>query len=219
MHMLRKLVRRVLYFLVGLAVVGGILFAFGLRVVFEGGGGLYLAFTKSAEKHAAEIEKHREAQRAQGPPPAPAPVRLDPATASPVASPTAAKPSPAAIKPSTYWTNFRGPDRNGHYRQQRVRTDWRGPLAPLWKQPVGGGYASFVIAEGRAFTIEQRGARELAAAYDLVTGRELWTSAWNWRVSGRFSPSRRRGWSVSRLRMERCSGNFRGGRRTLRRSR
>jgi outer membrane protein assembly factor BamB len=52
-------------------------------------------------------------------------------------------------------------------------------LIPLWKQPVGGGYSSFVIAEGRAFTVEQRGNRELAAAYDVATGRELWTTAWD----------------------------------------
>jgi outer membrane protein assembly factor BamB len=80
---------------------------------------------------------------------------------------------------SSYWTNFRGPDRDGHYRQQPVRTDWGPALQPLWKQPVGGGFASFVIADGRAFTIEQRRDRELAAAYDLVTGRELWTNAWD----------------------------------------
>ena len=51
-------------------------------------------------------------------------------------------------------------------------------LKPIWKQPIGGGYASFVVAGGRAFTIEQRGANEVAAAYDLATGRELWTNAW-----------------------------------------
>lgn len=65
-----------------------------------------------------------------------------------------------------------------------MRTDWGGPLTPLWKQPIGGGYGSFVIAGGRAFTIEQRGGRELAAAYDLETGRELWTSAWDGQFEG-----------------------------------
>jgi outer membrane protein assembly factor BamB len=48
----------------------------------------------------------------------------------------------------------------------------------LWKEPVGGGYASFVIVGGRAFTIEQRGGEEVAAAYDVATGRELWTNRW-----------------------------------------
>jgi outer membrane protein assembly factor BamB len=48
----------------------------------------------------------------------------------------------------------------------------------VWKQPVGGGYASFVIARGRAFTIEQRDTQEVVAAYDVATGRQLWTAAW-----------------------------------------
>jgi outer membrane protein assembly factor BamB len=51
-------------------------------------------------------------------------------------------------------------------------------LKPLWKQPVGGGYASFVVAGGVAFTIEQRRGNEVVAAYDLRSGRELWTHAW-----------------------------------------
>ena len=65
--MLRKLARRVSLLLVGLAVIGGILYAAGLRIVQYGGGGIGFAFTKSLEKRAAEIEKHREAQRAQAP--------------------------------------------------------------------------------------------------------------------------------------------------------
>ena len=175
--MLRKLARGVFFLLVGVAVIGGALYAAGLRIVQYGGGGISFAFTRSVEKRAAEIEKHREAQRAQAAPPPPA--QPAPPSSAPSAAATAEKPSPAAVSASTYWTNFRGRDRDGHYRQQPVRTDWGGALTPLWKQPVGGGFASFVVAGGRAFTIEQRGIREVAAAYDLVTGRELWTTAWN----------------------------------------
>ena len=36
----------------------------------------------------------------------------------------------------------------------------------------------FAIAHGRAFTIEQRRDQEVVAAYDLSTGRELWTNSW-----------------------------------------
>ena len=104
--------------------------------------------------------------------------KQDPA-AAPRAAPSADKAPTAAVLKSTYWTSFRGPVRDGYYRQQPVRTDWGSALTPLWKQPVGSGFASFVTAEGRAFTIEQRGRREAAAAYDLLTGRELWTSAWD----------------------------------------
>lgn len=79
-----------------------------------------------------------------------------------------------------YWTDFRGPNRDGNYAELTIQTKWPAAGLPqLWKQPVGGGYASFVIAEGRAFTIEQRRAQEVVAAYDVETGRELWTHGWN----------------------------------------
>jgi len=215
--MLRKRARRVWFVLVALVIAGGILYAAGLRIVRYGGGGIGVAFTKSADQRAAEIEKHREAQRAQGPPPVPA--QPDAPAAAPSASPSADKPTPAADKPSpvavtasSYWTGFRGPDRDGHYRQPPVRIDWGGGLTPLWKQPIGGGFASFVIAEGRAFTIEQRGGRELAAAYDLATGRELWTTGWDalFRSSmGGDGPRATPAWQDGRVYVLGASGEFR----------
>src|SRR5688500_12343189 len=159
------------------------LYAIGMRVVLDGGGMPRLAFVASADEHAEEIARHREAQKAQGPPPPPAaPAPLSQETAEP---PAAVDPSTEVDLPATpsaaaaYWTDFRGPARDGHYRERPIRTDWSpsGP-PPLWKQPVGGGYASFVVAGGHAFTIEQRGSQEVVAAYDVRTGRELWTNAW-----------------------------------------
>jgi len=77
------------------------------------------------------------------------------------------------------WSGFRGPDRDGVYRETPVITSWPAAgLKPLWKQPVGLGYASFAIGRGRAFTIEQRRNEEVVAAYDVATGRELWTNRW-----------------------------------------
>ena len=74
-----------------------------------------------------------------------------------------------------YWTDFRGPNRDGHYTEKPILTNWpTGGLRKLWSQPIGGGYASFVVADGRAFTIEQRRDDEAVTAYDLATGRELW---------------------------------------------
>lgn len=78
------------------------------------------------------------------------------------------------VMAGSYWNGFRGPNRDGHYQQ--------GPFWPnlrlLWKQPVGGGYASFACGDGRAFTIEQRRQKEVATAYDIETGRELWAHPW-----------------------------------------
>jgi outer membrane protein assembly factor BamB len=80
---------------------------------------------------------------------------------------------------SRYWTGFRGPGTAGRYDEVPVSTDWpaEGP-ALLWKQPIGEGWSSFAVADGVAFTLEKRRKQELVAAYDVESGRELWTLAW-----------------------------------------
>ena len=83
--------------------------------------------------------------------------------------------------PMASWPGFRGAERDGVYRDP-IRTSWDG-LTPMWKKPAGGGRASFAVADGRAFTIEQRKQQEVVVAYDVMTGRELWTNGWNERFS------------------------------------
>lgn len=76
---------------------------------------------------------------------------------------------------SSYWNGFRGPKRDGVYTEQPISTNWpTDGFSPLWKQPCGSGYASFAIAEGLAFTIEQRRDQEVVTAYDVDTGIEVW---------------------------------------------
>jgi outer membrane protein assembly factor BamB len=136
---------------------------------------------KSLTEQAAAIAAHREAQRA-APAVAPAvsPIATPSATPSitPADAPAAAPPAAPAIAWTAGWSGFRGARRDGHYSAGPIRTDWT-TLQPLWRQPVGGGHSSFVAADGRAFTIEQRGTQEVAVAYDVLTGRELWTNAWD----------------------------------------
>ena len=129
------------------------------------------------EAHYAELEKHRQNQAQQAPSTAPAA-----ASPSPQAS-VAASPGQVAAPPAVarnYWTNFRGPKRDGKYEETAVSTSWPANGLPvLWKQPIGVGHSSFTVADGKAFTIEQRRAQEVVAAYDLANGRELWTAKWN----------------------------------------
>jgi outer membrane protein assembly factor BamB len=181
--MMRKLLK-------ALAVAAGVLIAVaaglyvaGARIQMDGGGTPRVRFLSSPSEHAAEIARHREAQRTQAavvqppvePPRAAAAVASAPGTAG---NPTH-DPADPALSGSTYWIQFRGPHRDGHYRQQPIVTSWPGGAPkPIWKQPVGAGYASFAIAHGRAFTIEQRGEEEVVASYDVATGRELWTNRW-----------------------------------------
>ncbi len=101
------------------------------------------------------------------------------ATSVPASADPPAPPDAAADPNDAAWTDFRGPHRDGRYTGPPIRTDWPAAgLDPLWSQPIGGGYASFVVAGGLAFTIEQRRDDEVVAAYDVDTGVERWTHAW-----------------------------------------
>jgi outer membrane protein assembly factor BamB len=167
-----------------IAISGAVLYQFfGLRVVIYGGGSTHLEFVTPASAQAEAIERHRKTQAtaagsdAPGPAPAPAPIPDATGNAAGVI------PTTAAIAASSNWSDFRGPNRDGKYTERPILTAWpNGVLKPLWKQPVGGGYASFVTARignaDLAFTIEQRGSQEVASAYDVATGRERWTSKW-----------------------------------------
>ncbi|HSB26198.1 MAG TPA: PQQ-binding-like beta-propeller repeat protein [Pyrinomonadaceae bacterium] len=128
------------------------------------------------EQHRAQQQQAAQAQASQSP----SPTASQPG-ATPQASPGATQSTPqAAHVARNYWTNFRGPNRDGHYDEMPVLTNWPSQgLELLWKEPVGVGYASITIADDRAYTIEQRRRQEVVAAYDVNTGRELWTQSWS----------------------------------------
>jgi outer membrane protein assembly factor BamB len=134
--------------------------------------------SESRQAHDAAVEQHRQQQAAQA---ASAPVAA--ASPSPQASVAASPDQTASAQPTAsrnYWTNFRGPKRDGKYDETPVSTNWPANGLPvIWKQPVGVGHSSFVVADGKAYTIEQRRNQEVTAAYDLGTGRELWAQKWN----------------------------------------
>ncbi|MGI8898330.1 MAG: PQQ-binding-like beta-propeller repeat protein [Pyrinomonadaceae bacterium] len=153
---------------------------------------LFAAWRRSSANEAVydAVEQHRDQQAAaasalsdQSAGPATA-AQLPASGASPVAAgsaePAAVPETAAAHASRNYWTNFRGPNRDGRYDELQVLTQWPASgLVPMWKQPIGVGYASFVIADGRAHTIEQRRGQEVVTAYDVATGRELWKQGWN----------------------------------------
>jgi outer membrane protein assembly factor BamB len=147
-------------------------YVYGLRVEWNGNMQVQKISFASRARHYAQLEENRERQRAEASP-----------AAAPAAVPVASAPAAAVVKetapektqPVSYWTDFRGPNRAGVYSETAIETAWPAAGLPrLWKQPVGGGYASFSVGEGRAYTIEQRRDKEAITAYDVETGRELW---------------------------------------------
>lgn len=165
------------------------------------------------EAHYDALEQHRQQQAAQ---PAPTTAPVAATNPSPEAS-VSASPSPGATTPAqpsarNYWTNFRGPRRDGKYDETSVSTDWPASGLPvIWKQPVGLGHASFSVADGKAYTIEQRRGEEVVAAYDLGTGREVWTQKWNaeYKDSTGNGPRATPTWDGGRIYALGATGEFR----------
>jgi outer membrane protein assembly factor BamB len=120
-----------------------------------------------AEKLEADRAKQHEITSMMVPAPEPPAPAASPAPSAPAVTSTPTKPS--------YWTDFRGPNRAGIYAEADIFPSWP-PNGPerLWKEPIGGGYASITFGDGRAYTIEQRRDKEAITAYDPATGRELW---------------------------------------------
>jgi outer membrane protein assembly factor BamB len=120
---------------------------------------------------------------------------------------------PKPALPPPYWTEFRGPGRSGIYAEAPIRTDWpSGKLPLLWRRPVGGGYASVVVADGLVFTIEQRRHREVVAAYAFDTGKEQWIHGWDAEFTealGGDGPRATPTWHEGRLYALGATGEFR----------
>jgi outer membrane protein assembly factor BamB len=94
------------------------------------------------------------------------------AAAKPVSGEVAPDPRLAQVVDSP---QFMGANRDGVLRGVKLATDWKTmPPKELWRQPIGAGWSSFAVVQGRAFTQEQRGEEELVTCYDLFTGRLLW---------------------------------------------
>lgn len=175
--MLRRIVRRLGILLAAVLVVAaGLYFFAGWRLAL--GGGMWPQVAQAPNYDALEADRARQREQ----PPVAVPTETVTAAVEPVSAGAAAGadvPLPAGVADDGFWPDFRGPNRDGSYTSAAIRTDWPAQGLPrLWKQPIGLGYASFVTANGRAFTIEQRRDQEVVTAYDIETGREIWAHGW-----------------------------------------
>jgi len=175
-----------------LVAIVELFYVYGMHILWDGNVRPYGVSFARRSQHDTLVEASRARQRAAAPPSPAAPVETAesgaPVTtmAPPVTTVTAradasaaatfaARKTPEKAVPAAYWTDFRGPNRAGVYAQTEIETAWPASGLPrLWKQPIGAGYASFTVGEGRAYTIEQRREQEAITAYEVKSGRELW---------------------------------------------
>ena len=80
------------------------------------------------------------------------------------------------------WPQWRGPWRDGAWRETGIVSSFpNGGLPVRWKVPVGSGWASPVVADGRLFLFDAElrapQAWERIQCFDFATGRKLWSHA------------------------------------------
>jgi outer membrane protein assembly factor BamB len=73
------------------------------------------------------------------------------------------------------WPQWRGPARNGISAEKGFRDTWpsSGPVT-AWKAKVGLGFSSFVISQGRVFTMGHAEGKDTVWCFEAATGKEVW---------------------------------------------
>ena len=80
---------------------------------------------------------------------------------------------------SPEWSQWRGPNRDGHSPETGLLQEWPANGPPLlWRTTgAGTGYSSFASANGRLFTLGARGNVEYVVAFDAASGKRVWEVA------------------------------------------
>ena len=85
--------------------------------------------------------------------------------------------SPLAQTPGAAWPQWRGPARDGVASGFTVPATWPAQLTRKWQAKVGAGHSSPVISGTRVVLHSRIENREVVAAYDLDSGKQLWQDA------------------------------------------
>src|SRR5262245_49742245 len=83
----------------------------------------------------------------------------------------------------TDWPQFRGPNRDGSWEENGILESFpREGLKIRWRRPVGGGWSSPVVVQGRVFIFDveltKPSARERLHCFEEKTGKVLWVYAY-----------------------------------------
>jgi hypothetical protein len=76
------------------------------------------------------------------------------------------------------WPQYRGPKHDGISAETDIAQRWPKSQPPkvLWKQSVGPAFGSFAVAGGKAYLFMERDGKEVLAAMNPDTGKEVWAA-------------------------------------------
>ena len=81
----------------------------------------------------------------------------------------------AAFLSAEDWPGYLGPNRDGTSTETDLLHEWPGSgPSVLWRTPIGPGYSSVAVVDGHLFTLFAKGDDEWLAAFNTVTGKEVW---------------------------------------------
>ena len=73
------------------------------------------------------------------------------------------------------WPQLLGPDRNLTYQGPWSE---KSSFSQLWTKPVGEGFASPVVAQGRLLVFYRQNNREILDSLDPATGKQQWSAGY-----------------------------------------
>ena len=76
---------------------------------------------------------------------------------------------------SGQWEQWGGPDRNFEVDTAALAAEWpkEGPKK-LWHRPLGDGYSTVTVADGKLYTMYRKDGKEYTVSLDAKTGKTLW---------------------------------------------
>ena len=83
----------------------------------------------------------------------------------------------ALLLAAPQWSQWRGEARDGAVPAAAVPVAWPETLTEGWAAEVGEGYSTPVVGDGRVFVHARRDPEEVVTAFDLASGRTLWSDS------------------------------------------
>jgi outer membrane protein assembly factor BamB len=85
------------------------------------------------------------------------------------------------------WPHWRGPQRNDHSDESSGFQNGQWTINEVWRESVGEGSSSPVVAEGRLYALGWREGQEVVSCLDAGAGKSLWNRAYSAPQYGRLA--------------------------------